>query len=91
MFTGKQRNILWDLHWSSSPGLDRALKKDKDFERYKGKEVELKLFKAHNGIKQFEGVLKELTSDNDVIVYINDEEVSFNRKEIAIIRLLVKF
>ena len=41
----------------SSPGLGRTLKKDKDFLRELGKEVELKLYKAREGVKDFEGVL----------------------------------
>ena len=39
----------------SSPGLDRPLKKDKDFVRYAGRDVEIKLYKPLNGSKQFEG------------------------------------
>lgn len=43
----------------SSPGLGRVLKKDKDFKRELGKEVELKLFKAKDGIKEVCGILKD--------------------------------
>lgn len=32
----------------SSPGLDRPLKKDKDFLRYKGRDIEIKLYKPLN-------------------------------------------
>ena len=41
----------------SSPGLGRQLKKDKDFVRENGKEVEVKLFKAVEQSKEFRGVL----------------------------------
>ena len=54
----------------SSPGLDRPLKKDKDFERYKGRDVEIKLYKPMNGSKQFEGELVGLTEDNNIKVDI---------------------
>ena len=54
----------------SSPGLDRPLKKDKDFERYKGRDVEIKLYKPMNGSKQFEGELVGLTEDNNIKVII---------------------
>jgi len=37
----------------SSPGLDRPLKRDKDYERYKGTEVEVKLYKPVDGKKSF--------------------------------------
>ena len=75
----------------SSPGLDRPLKKDKDFERYKGRDVEIKLYKPKNGSKQFEGELVGLTEDNNIKVIIDGEEVDFTRKEVALIRLAIRF
>lgn len=75
----------------SSPGLDRPLKKDKDFVRYQGRDVDIKLYKPFNGSKQFEGTLIGLTKDNNIKVMINDEEVEFTKKEVALIRLAVKF
>ncbi|MDR1774481.1 MAG: ribosome maturation factor RimP [Clostridioides sp.] len=75
----------------SSPGLDRPLKKAKDFERYKGRDVELKLYKAINGTKNFEGKLIELTEDNVIKVEIDGDIVGFDKKEVAIIRLAIKF
>lgn len=75
----------------SSPGLDRPLKKDKDFVRYQGRDVEIKLYKPLNGSKQFEGTLVGLTDENTIKVIINDEEVEFNRKEVALVRLAIKF
>lgn len=74
----------------SSPGLDRQLKKDKDFEREKGKEVELKLFKAHDGVKEFEGILLGLDDNNDVMVETAKGIVKFQKKDIAVIRLLLR-
>lgn len=75
----------------SSPGLDRALKKDRDFVRYQGREVDLKLYKPLNGCKQFEGELIGLTEDNNIKIIINGEEMEFNRKDVAIVRLAIKF
>ena len=75
----------------SSPGLDRPLKKDKDFVRYKGRDVEIQLYKPMNGSKQFEGELVGLTEDNNIKVIIDNEEVDFARKEVALIRLAIKF
>lgn len=75
----------------SSPGLDRALKKDRDFVREKGKEVELKLYKALNGRKEFDGILLGLTKEDCVQIETNGEIIEFNRKDIAIIRLKVIF
>lgn len=75
----------------SSPGLDRPLKKDKDFIRYQGRDVDIKLYKPFNGSKQFEGTLIGLTKDNNIKVMINDEEVEFTKKEVVLIRLAIKF
>ena len=75
----------------SSPGLDRPLKKDKDFVRYAGRDVEIKLYKPWNGSKQFEGELVGLTEDNNIRVIIDGNEVDFTKKEVALIRLAIKF
>lgn len=75
----------------SSPGIDRALKRDKEFVKYKGRDVEIKLYKAIDGVKQFEGELVGLDEENNIVVIINNEEIKFNRKDVAIIRLAIKF
>ena len=75
----------------SSPGLDRPLKKDKDFVRYAGRDVEIKLYKPWNGSKQFEGELVGLTEENNIRVIIDGNEVDFTKKEVALIRLAIKF
>ena len=74
----------------SSPGLGRPLKKDKDFNRSIGEEVEIKLYKAIEKRKDFKGILKSFDADT---VTIDEEgnEISFNRKDIAIIRLAFDF
>ncbi|PKM50735.1 MAG: ribosome maturation factor RimP [Firmicutes bacterium HGW-Firmicutes-7] len=74
----------------SSPGLSRPLKKDKDFTRSIGKAVEIKLYKAAKNEKEFVGTLKSF--DSDQVVISNEEgNMTFNRKDIAIIRLAVIF
>lgn len=75
----------------SSPGLDRPLKKKRDFIREKGKEVEIKLYKPLDGKKEYEGILLELTEDDFVKTLIDGDELIVNRKDIAIIRLKVNF
>ncbi|HBG9825720.1 TPA: ribosome maturation factor RimP [Clostridioides difficile] len=75
----------------SSPGLDRALKKDRDFVRYQGRDVDLKLYKPLNGCKQFEGELVGLTEDNNIKIIANGKKMEFNRKDVAIVRLAIKF
>lgn len=75
----------------SSPGLLRPLKKDKDFERNIGRNVEIKLYKPLNKQKDFTG---ELVSYNKETVTISQEDGSklvLNRPEIALIRLAFDF
>lgn len=75
----------------SSPGLGRALKKDKHFEKSIGEEVEIKLFKAIDKQKEFTGFLE---SFNDEFIVISDEqenETTFERSNIASVRLVVHF
>lgn len=74
----------------SSPGLGRPLKKPKDFERSIGKEVEIKLYKAVDRQKDFEGTLTAYT-DSQVTISTDGEEITFDREKIALIRLAFDF
>lgn len=74
----------------SSPGLDRPLKKDNDYARSIGKEVEFKLYKAVDGQKEFVGTLQAYTKET-VDVLIDNETKTFERKSLALIRLYVSF
>lgn len=75
----------------SSPGLDRPLKKEKDFARSIGKDVEVKLFKAINKEKEFTGVLTAYDEDTVTIEMEDESEMQFKRSEIARIRLAFFF
>ncbi len=74
----------------SSPGLDRAFKTPRDYERNMGKEVEVKLYAPIKGEKFFEGVLKEYT-ENYIVIERNGEEIKLNHSQIAKINQAVKF
>ena len=74
----------------STPGLGRPLKKDKDFERSLGEEVELRLYKPRNRQKEFTGILKAYDKDTVTLEMDGAEEV-FERGEIALIRLAFDF
>ncbi|KNF08858.1 ribosome maturation factor RimP [Gottschalkia purinilytica] len=75
----------------SSPGLDRPLKKEKDFQSSIGKDVEISLYKPLNGKKKFAGKL--LKFDNEK-VYIEDDtigEIAIERESISKINLAIIF
>ena len=76
----------------SSPGLDRTLKKDRDFIREKGKDVEVKLFKKDEKYgKEFIAILDGLDEKGNVVFIIDEDVVSFDKKEIAKINLYLEF
>ena len=75
----------------SSPGLGRALKKEKDFARSIGKEVDVKLYKAINKQKDVTGVLDSYDSEKVTLKFSDDSAMDFLRKDIAQIRLSIDF
>lgn len=75
----------------SSPGLGRPLKKDKDFARSIGEEVELRLYKAVNKKKEDVGLLTAYDKDTVTIEHEDGESVTYNRADLALIRLTIDF
>ncbi|WP_066720571.1 ribosome maturation factor RimP [Clostridium sp. Marseille-P299] len=75
----------------SSPGLGRQLKKDKHFARSIGEKVEIKLYKAINKQKDFDGILKDFDEDKLVIELENGKTVEITRADIAMVRLALDF
>ncbi len=74
----------------SSPGLDRPLKKDKDFARSMGKAVEIRTYRPIDRQKEFSGVLTAY-DDNSVTIDDDGNLRTFDRKETALIRLKIEF
>ena len=75
----------------SSPGLGRSLKKEKDFKRSLGEQVEIKLYRAVDRQKDFTGTLTAYDENTVTIRYEDGTETSFERKDIALIRLAFDF
>lgn len=75
----------------SSPGLGRPLKKEKDYARSLGKEVEIRTYRAIDKQKEFVGVLKEYDKDTVTIGYEDNSEAVFAKSDIALIRLAIDF
>ena len=73
----------------SSAGADRALKKPEHFEKFRGEEVEVKLYRPREGRKEFVGVLKSY-EDGDVTLNVNGAETRFTKQEIALVRLYLR-
>ena len=75
----------------SSPGLGRPLKKEKDFKRSLGEQVEIKLYRAVDRQKDFTGTLTAYDENTVTIRYEDGTETSFERKDIALIRLVFHY
>lgn len=74
----------------SSPGLERPLKKDEDFERFKGKLVSTHLLQPYQGYKDFTGYLVGLVNDEIVLEY-EGEQVSIPRSLVQKTHLALEF
>lgn len=75
----------------SSPGLGRPLKKEKDFKRSMGEEVEIKTYRMIDKQKEFTGILNDYDKES-VTIKMDDETLrTFNKSDIALIRLAFDF
>ena len=74
-----------------SPGIDRALKRDKDFVRFIESEVDVKLFAPRDNKKEFCGVLKAYDGTNVTIELEDKSELVFDKNDAAYIKLAVRF
>ena len=73
-----------------SAGLERTLKRPSDFERFMGSPVMVKLYRPHNGMKEIPGVLRGY-EDGRVTVEAGKENITFEKSQVALVRLRVEF
>ena len=75
-----------------SAGAERALKRPGDFQRYLGSAVLVKLYRNQAGRKEFPGVLTGYDeATGDVTITVGKQEMTFAKKDIALVRLRVEF
>ncbi|MEG6585504.1 ribosome maturation factor RimP [Dendrosporobacter sp. 1207_IL3150] len=74
----------------SSPGLDRALKKEKDFARHIGDMVEINTYAPIDGKKNIVGKLVGLI-DNNIQIEVDGTELSVPREKASQVRLHIEF
>lgn len=75
----------------SSPDLNRPLKTDDDLRRNLGNEISVHLYKKIDGLKEYEGYLVSYDEENIAIELEDGIEKSFNRKDISIIKIVIRF
>ena len=73
-----------------SAGLERVLKRPGDFERFMGSPVLVKLYSPRNGMKEFAGVLQGYENGR-VTISVGKETYTFEKPEVAMVRLRVEF
>ena len=73
-----------------SAGLERTLKRPGDFERFMGSPIMVKLYRPHNGMKEFPGILRGY-EEGRVTVECGKETVTFEKSQVALVRLRVEF
>ena len=75
----------------SSPGLGRPLKKEKDFRRSLGEEVEIRTYRMIDKQKESTGILKDYDENTVTITLADETEKTFDKDDIALIRLAFDF
>ena len=73
-----------------SAGLERTLKRPADFERFMGENITVKLYRPRNGLKEIPCVLRGY-EDGKVTVQAGKETITFEKPEVALVRLRVEF
>ena len=73
-----------------SAGLERALKRPGDFERFLGENITVKLYRPRNGLKEIPCVLRGYDNGR-LTVEAGKEEITFEKSEVALVRLRVEF
>ena len=73
-----------------SAGIERALKRPGDFARFMDSPVLVKLYRPRNGLKEIPGVLRGY-EEGKVTVEAGKETITFEKSEVALVRLRVEF
>ena len=73
-----------------SAGIERTLKKPSDFESFMGSAILVKLYRPRNGLKEIPCVLKGY-EDGKITVEAGKETITFEKSEVALVRLRVEF
>ena len=73
-----------------SAGLERALKRPQDFQRFLGSPVTVKLYRPRNGLKEIPAILRDY-QEGKVTVEAGKETITFEKSQVALVRLRVEF
>ena len=85
----KLSDIDYDYLEVSSPGADRPVKTDRDFEKHRGEQVEIRLFAKLDGAKQYTGALSAMDEQTVSIALADGQMRAFPRKTVALIKPVI--
>lgn len=74
----------------SSPGITRVIKKEKDFVRFAGRKIDVKLYRPYEKRKKFTALLRGY-EDGDVVMELDGEEIRIPLKDISKVNLSFDF
>ena len=78
----------------SSPGAERPLKKEEDYQRAIDHYIHISLYQQINGQKVYEGTLTQLSDKEITLAYLDKtrhRQITIDRQKIAQARLAIKF
>ncbi len=75
----------------SSVGLDRPLKIEKDFLRFMDQKIDVRLYKAQDGLKEFSGKLCNYDKGDFTVELENGNQITVNIKSASLIRPHIDF
>ncbi len=73
-----------------SAGIERTLKRASDFEKFMGSPILVKLYRPKDGLKEIPGILSGYNEGKVTVTY-GTEELTFEKSEVALVRLRVEF
>ena len=73
-----------------SAGLERVLKRPGDFQKFLGSPVTVKLYRPYNGLKELPCTLTGY-DDGRITVEMNKQTITFEKSQVALVRLRVEF
>ena len=84
-------DVEYDFLEVSSPGVDRPIKTQRDFEKNEGALVEVRLYAPVNGVKSAQGALTAFDEEKVTIVTEDGLERAFPRKSVALVKPVILF
>lgn len=81
-----QEDLYYDHLEVSSPGIDRVLARERDFVRFSGEQVIVKMRKGYEGPGKITGILK-CANDHEIEIESEQQTITLPRERVSLVRL----